>query len=180
MIKTHQPVLLHEALDGLNLLTHQESYYIDATFGRGGHSDAILSAIGTQGHLLVIDQDPTAIEVAKTRYKQDERVYIRQGSFSHLKQWVEELGWNKQINGILLDLGVSSPQLDDKERGFSFQQEGPLDMRMNPTQGINAATWLAHAKENEISKVLYEYGEERFARRIARAIATARKKAPIK
>lgn len=173
----HQSVLLEEAMSGLSIIP--EGIYVDATFGRGGHSKAILSKLSAQGRLLVIDQDPEAIDLATHEYSQDERVIIRHGSFTHLQKWVQALDWDGRVNGILLDLGVSSPQLDDATRGFSFQRTGPLDMRMDPTQSLDAATWLARTPENEIARVLYEYGEERFSRRIARAIVAARQVAPI-
>ena len=174
----HQPVLLAEVLQGLSLKV--DGFYIDATFGRGGHSKQILEHLGDQGRLVVIDQDPQAIAVAKEQWGFDPRVIIRFGSFVNLQQWISELGWRGKIDGILLDLGVSSPQLDDAERGFSFQKEGPLDMRMDPNITVDAATWLSKAKESEIAKVLQELGEERFSFRIARAIVKERQHNPIR
>ena len=152
--------------------------YIDGTFGRGGHSRAILSKL-KQGRLIAMDKDPAAIEAAQRLMEQDSRFCIQSGSFAGLKQVVEQMDCLGKVDGILLDLGVSSPQLDEAERGFSFQQDGPLDMRMDPGNGLSAAAWLAVAGEQEIAGVLKEYGEERFAKRIARAIVKARLEAPI-
>jgi 16S rRNA (cytosine1402-N4)-methyltransferase len=129
--------------------------------------------------LLALDKDPAAIAEAEQRFSNDNRFTIRQASFADLKQEVGSMDWLGQVDGILLDLGVSSPQLDDATRGFSFQKEGPLDMRMDPTQGQSAANWLATAREQDITRVLKEYGEERFAKRIARAIVKAREEQPI-
>ncbi len=173
----HQPVLLEEALAALNV--NPAGRYVDGTFGRGGHSAAILDALGEEGRLLALDKDPAAIEAANQRFAGDPRFLIRQDSFAMMNAQVEALGWTHQIDGILLDLGVSSPQLDDARRGFSFQKDGPLDMRMNPQQGQSAAEWLAEAREQDIATVLKEYGEERFAKRIARAIVQARKEKAI-
>ena len=168
----HQPVLLEEALQALNIKAN--GHYVDGTFGRGGHSGELLSRLGKEGGLLALDKDPSAIAEAKQRFGQDARFAIRQASFANLKQEVTTLGWLGQVDGILLDLGMSSPQLDDASRGFSFQKEGPLDMRMDPGQGQSAANWLAKAREMDIARVLKEFGEERFAKRIARAIVKAR------
>ncbi len=173
----HRPVLLDEALAALNITP--AGCYVDGTFGRGGHSAAILEALNDEGKLLALDKDPEAIEAANRHFAHDPRFIIRQDSFAMMKQHVAALGRIGQVDGILLDLGVSSPQLDDASRGFSFQKEGPLDMRMNPQQGQSAAEWLAGAREQEIVQVLKEYGEERFARRIARAIVQAGRKKPI-
>ena len=149
-------------------------YYVDGTFGRGGHSGELLACLDKDGRLLALDKDPTAIAEAIHRFGKDARFVIRQASFANLKQEVTTLGWLGQVDGILLDLGVSSPQLDDASRGFSFQKDGPLDMRMDPSQGPSAATWLGEAREQDIARVLKEFGEERFAKRIARAIVKAR------
>ncbi len=173
----HRPVLLDEALAALNM--EPAGCYVDGTFGRGGHSAAILEALNDEGKLLALDKDPEAIEAANRYFAHDPRFIIRQDSFAMMKQHVAALGRIGQVDGILLDLGVSSPQLDDASRGFSFQKEGPLDMRMNPEQGQSAAEWLAGAREQDIVKVLKEYGEERFARRIARAIVQAGREKPI-
>ncbi|KEA53200.1 MULTISPECIES: 16S rRNA (cytosine(1402)-N(4))-methyltransferase RsmH [Mangrovibacter] len=171
----HTTVLLDEAVNGLNI--RQDGIYIDGTFGRGGHSRLILSKLGAEGRLLAIDRDPQAIEAASQI--NDARFSIVHGPFSHLADYVEELGLTGKIDGILLDLGVSSPQLDDPERGFSFMRDGPLDMRMDPTRGQSAAEWLLSAEEQDIAWVLKTYGEERFAKRIARAIVERNKEAPM-
>lgn len=136
----HESVLLQRAVE--QLVVDRDGLYIDGTFGRGGHSRAILQCLSDQGRLLVIDKDPAAIAVAKALKEQDARVMIAHGSFASVKNLVQEQGWQGQVGGILLDLGVSSPQLDDKERGFSFLHDGPLDMRMNPLSGESAAEWI--------------------------------------
>lgn len=174
---THRSVLLDEAVAALNV--RAGGIYLDATFGRGGHSLAILAGLGESGRLLAIDKDPAAIEVARARFAEDRRFDIEQGSFAMLQHYMETRGWMGRVAGILLDLGVSSPQLDDPERGFSFMREGPLDMRMDPACGQSAAEWLAAASAREITDVLREYGEERFAKRIANAIVRAREEAPV-
>ncbi len=174
---SHRPVLLEEALQGLNI--NADGIYVDGTFGRGGHSGSILARLSDAGRLLALDKDPEAIAEARRRFGDDDRFAIEQCSFARLGQAVEGYGWLGQVDGILLDLGVSSPQLDDAERGFSFQNEGPLDMRMDPGSGESAAQWLATASENDIVRVLKVYGEERFARRIARAILARRSEAPL-
>jgi len=173
----HRPVLLDEVLAALNI--RPEGIYLDGTFGRGGHSAAILQQLNDNGRLLATDKDPQAVEVARQRFASDKRFSIVQGSFTMLGQEVEKRGWKGKVDGILLDLGVSSPQLDDPQRGFSFHRDGPLDMRMDPESGVSAAEWLATAKEAEIAQVLKEYGEERFAKRIARAIVQQREMSPI-
>ncbi len=172
----HQPVMLEEALTGLAIKPN--GIYLDGTFGRGGHSRAILSQL-QQGRLIAMDKDPRAITVGESLMASEPRFTIYGGSFAGMKQVVQQSDCLGKVDGILLDLGVSSPQLDDAERGFSFQQDGPLDMRMDPTSGQSAAAWLAVAKEQEIAGVLKEYGEERFAKRIAKAIVKARLEAPI-
>jgi 16S rRNA (cytosine1402-N4)-methyltransferase len=176
-MRIHQPVMLAEALAGLNLCAG--GVYLDGTFGRGGHSDAILEAIGTEGFLHAMDQDPEACGHAFKTYGARENFRIHHRNFSELTALCEELGLTGRINGILLDLGVSSPQLDNAERGFSFSKEGPLDMRMNPQAGESAAQWLASAKEEDIANVLFRYGEERNSRRIARRIVEARVETPF-
>ena len=173
----HQPVLLEEALTALNI--KPDGCYVDGTFGRGGHSQEIIKQLGESGKLLAFDKDPQAIATANAIAANDDRLHVKQGSFTQLKQTVEELGWQGQVDGIFLDLGVSSPQLDDAERGFSFRFDGPLDMRMDPDHGISAAQWLASAEERDIMMVLFDYGEEKFARRIASAIVAARQEQPI-
>ncbi|MBE0509702.1 MAG: 16S rRNA (cytosine(1402)-N(4))-methyltransferase RsmH [Chromatiales bacterium] len=168
----HRPVLLDEVLAALAI--RADGIYLDGTFGRGGHSAAILERLGEQGRLLASDKDPQAIAVAEQRFAEDARFSIVQGSFTRLAELVAERGWQGKVDGILLDLGVSSPQLDDPQRGFSFRGDGPLDMRMDPTSGISAAQWLNQAEEAAIAQVLKEYGEERYAKRIARAIVKSR------
>jgi len=173
----HLPVLLNAVLAGLAV--RPEGFYVDATYGRGGHSSAILQRLNDDGRLLVMDRDPAAIAAAEQRFAEDERVEVVQGSFTLLKQAVENAQMTGRVQGVLLDLGVSSPQLDDPARGFSFMHDGPLDMRMDTSVGQSAADWLANAKEADISRVLREFGDERHARRIARAIGQAREAAPI-
>ncbi len=177
MALEHRPVLFDEVLVALNI--RPDGIYLDGTFGRGGHSAAILQRLNEKGRLLGMDKDPQAVEVARQRFAADPRFEIVQGSFTMLGREAEQRGWMGKVDGILLDLGVSSPQLDDPERGFSFSHDGPLDMRMDPSSGLSAAQWLAQAKEAEIANVLKEYGEERFAKRIARAIVQQREQSPI-
>src|SRR5690606_13387371 len=152
---------------------------VDGTFGRGGHSRLLLSRLGARARVVGIDKDPAAVAEGRRLAQQDARFVMLQGSFADLPMLLREAGIAAPVNGVRLDLGVSSPQLDQAERGFSFLKEGALDMRMNPTAGLSAAQWLALAEEAEIARVLKEYGEERFARRIARAIVAARNEAPI-
>lgn len=161
------------------LQVKDDGVYVDATYGRGGHAQKILEKIGERGRLLMFDRDPRACEDARRRFGADARVTIQPGSFSQLGRTIEKLGLTGKINGVLFDLGVSSPQLDDPGRGFSFRADGPLDMRMDPTTGESAADWLNRAEENEIVRILRDYGEERFARRIARAILRERSIEPI-
>ena len=172
------PVLLDPVIAGLNL--REDGLYIDGTFGRGGHSLAILNRLGDAGRLLAIDRDPQAIATAADALKSDPRFELTQGEFSELKEYAIKRNLLGKVDGLLLDLGVSSPQLDEAERGFSFQSDGPLDMRMDPTSGSSAADWLANVKERDLRKVLFEFGEERFAARIARAIVAARAVQPIR
>lgn len=174
---THTPVLLQEAINMLAI--KDDGTYIDTTYGRGGHTRAILEHLGPNGKLLVIDQDPQAIADAEQLAANDKRVTVRYARFDQLTELTHELNWTTQIDGILMDLGVSSPQLDDASRGFSFSSEGPLDMRMDAHQTLNAEQWVNTTEEAEIIRVLKEYGEERFAKRIARAICEKRAKAPI-
>ncbi len=152
---------------------------MDGTFGRGGHSREILQQLDSSGRLLAIDKDPEAVDHAARMFGQDNRFTITQGSFAMLEQLARQSEIQGEVNGILLDLGVSSPQLNDPERGFSFMRDGPLDMRMDNSSGRSAASWLATATEDEISTVLKEYGEERFARRIARIIVAVRQEEPL-
>ncbi|HYA39482.1 MAG TPA: 16S rRNA (cytosine(1402)-N(4))-methyltransferase RsmH [Candidatus Methylomirabilis sp.] len=173
----HVPVLLEEALQALRLKT--DGVYVDATYGRGGHAREILNRLEERGRLLLFDRDPQACEDARRHYGADARVHVIAGSFSHLGRSVEQLGLTGKVDGLLFDLGVSSPQLDDASRGFSFRLEGPLDMRMDPRTGESAAEWINRAAEDDIARVVREYGEERFAKRIARAIVRERSIEPI-
>ena len=173
----HVTVLLHEAVDAL--VTDPAGFYVDGTFGRGGHSALVLQKLSVDGHLLGIDKDLTAIATAKTKFAGDSRFDIAHGSFAELASLIAERGMTGKVNGVLLDLGVSSPQLDEAERGFSFQNDGPLDMRMDQTRGQSAADWVNSAGEDEIIGVLREYGEEKFAKRMARAIIAERQKTPF-
>lgn len=178
MFNQHAPVMLEEALRGLSIRAN--GIYVDCTFGRGGHSRAILQQLGTAGTLLALDRDWDAIHCAEAeRLSQDRRFQVVQGRFSQLQKIVTDRGWQTAVDGILLDIGVSSPQLDDPQRGFSFQKDGPLDMRMDKQSGLSAAQWLAQVTEQELARVLFEYGEEKFARRIAAAIVRARSAAPL-
>jgi 16S rRNA (cytosine1402-N4)-methyltransferase len=166
----HETVMLREAVDAL--VTTPAGYYVDGTFGRGGHSRLILEQLDSDGRLLAVDKDPAAVAVADAMAGDDPRLAFFHGSFAELPDQLQRMGI-AAVDGILLDLGVSSPQLDDAERGFSFQQDGPLDMRMDTSRGPTAAEWLAGAGVEEVAEVLKEYGEERFARRIASAIVEA-------
>ena len=174
---SHQAVMLQPALLALNI--HPQRVYLDATFGRGGHAAAILNALNPQGRLFALDRDPKAVLFAEQQFANDARFSIRHGSFADLGRFCQDWGIHGQVNGLLLDLGVSSPQLDDAQRGFSFQQPGPLDMRMDNSQGISAAQWLQRATERDIADVLWQYGEERYARRIAKRIVAERRDHPI-
>lgn len=159
-------------IDGLNI--RADGYYVDGTFGRGGHSAAIVGALGPGGRLLAIDRDPQAVAAANASLTSDPRFEIVKGEIAQLRQIVLDRKLLGHVDGLLLDLGVSSPQLDEASRGFSFQHDGPLDMRMDPDSGISAADWLESVDERELRKVLFEFGEERFAARIAKAIVSAR------
>lgn len=170
----HAPVLLSEVIEALQI--HPDGSYLDGTFGRGGHAREVLARLGPNGRLLLMDRDPAAIAQANETFGKDERVRIRQGNFAGLADWPETA---KRLDGVFLDLGVSSPQLDDATRGFSFQADGPLDMRMDPGSGSSAAEWLAAASEAEIADVLWRYGEERLSRRIAKAIVERRAEQPL-
>lgn len=173
----HQSVLLQEAIDGLAI--KPDGIYIDGTFGRGGHSQAILQQLTGSGRLIAIDKDPEAIRHAQALFADDKRFSIYQGSFANLADFAREAGVYGRVDGVLLDLGVSSPQIDNPERGFSFMHNGPLDMRMDLTQSLDAAGFINHAEADEMAAIFRLYGEERFAGRIARAIVEARAKAPI-
>jgi 16S rRNA (cytosine1402-N4)-methyltransferase len=173
----HIPVLVNEVLEGL--APRVGGFYVDATFGRGGHSAALLQAIGPEGHILALDRDPAAILAGQQRFHNDRRIELVQAPFATLAKIMDERAAGRAPDGILLDIGVSSAQIDQAERGFSFSHDGPLDMRMDPASGSSAADWLAVASLEEIQRVIAELGEERFARRIARAIVREREVSPI-
>lgn len=175
--RTHQTVLLEQAVAALHI--KPEGVYVDGTYGRGGHSQMILQQLAPAGRLIVIDKDADAIADAQDRLGADPRTYIYRGSFARLDEIVSELPDIQGVDGILLDLGVSSPQLDEGERGFSFRQDGPLDMRMDREQGLSASEWLMQVEEQELASIIKEYGEERFGKRVARAIIRARDESPI-
>lgn len=172
----HQPVLLAEAIEALAI--KPDGIYVDATLGRGGHSQAILERLNAKGKLIAIDRDIEAIKAGEKKFADDPRITIIHAAFSDLEQIIKQQNI-PHVDGILLDLGVSSPQLDDAKRGFSFLQDGPLDMRMDTSKGRSAAEWISAAREADIAQVLFEYGEERFGRRMARAIVEARIQNPI-
>lgn len=175
--KEHVTVLQQDAIAYLNIDEH--GIYIDATFGRGGHTAAILQQLGPDGRLICIDKDPEAIAYAKAHFGSDPRVIIHHGCFADLETICQDLGCYRAVDGILFDLGVSSPQLDCATRGFSFQQDGPLDMRMDTSQGQNAADWLNIAPQKEIQDILKRFGEEKYSRRIAQKIIETRQLKPI-
>ena len=170
----HIPVMLDEAVEGLAV--QAGGRYLDGTFGRGGHARAVLSRLGPGGRLLLMDRDPVAIDAAQKAFAAEPRVTIRHANFASLAEWDETAAG---LDGVLLDLGVSSPQLDEAARGFSFMADAPLDLRMDTTQGESAADFLAHASDREIADVLWVFGEERFSRKIARAIVEDRAENPI-
>jgi 16S rRNA (cytosine1402-N4)-methyltransferase len=173
-VSAHLPVLFAQVMEGLRVVS--DGTYLDGTFGRGGHARGVLRTLGPGGRLLLMDKDPEAIAVAEREFAGDARVAIRRGSFAELAQWDATAAG---LDGVLFDLGVSSPQLDVAERGFSFGRDGPLDMRMDPDSGESAAQWLVRADEREIADVLWTYGEERMSRRIARTIVARRGEQPI-
>ena len=172
----HITVLLNEAVDALAV--REDGIYVDGTFGRGGHSRLILSRLGSQGRLIVFDKDPQAIGAAQKLAEQDGRVTVVHDGFSSFQTTLDKLGI-EEIDGALFDLGISSPQIDDGARGFSFRFDAPLDMRMDPTRGMSAADWIATASEQDLHEVIKNYGEERFSRQIARAIVAQRTESPI-
>jgi 16S rRNA (cytosine1402-N4)-methyltransferase len=176
-VALHTPVLRDEVLEGLAV--RSDGCYCDATFGRGGHTAEILAALGASGRVIAIDRDPEAVAAGRRRFAGEPRLTLIRGSFGRLDELVRATGFKGKLNGVLMDLGVSSPQLDEARRGFSFMQDGPLDMRMDNETGQSAAHWLTHAGEGEIARVLRSLGEERFARRIARSLVAAREAAPI-
>jgi 16S rRNA (cytosine1402-N4)-methyltransferase len=173
----HQTVLLQEAVEAI--FSDSDGIYIDGTYGRGGHSALLLSKLSAQGKLLALDRDISAVDHAKTVNKDDLRFEIAHSNFGDMLQQVIARGWQGKVRGVLLDIGVSSPQLDDAERGFSFMQDGPLDMRMNTAAGISAAEWINTAPVAEMTDVFREYGEERYAKRIAQAIEKSRNETPF-
>lgn len=174
---SHVPVLLEETVE--QLCIRSNGLYVDGTFGRGGHARAILRQLGPDGRLLAMDRDPEAVEAGRSMAATDRRFEIERGNFRALRGLLEKRGMLGEVSGLLLDLGVSSPQLDDADRGFSFQADGPLDMRMDPDVGRSASDWLNTASEDSIRKVLHRLGEERAAARIARAICTRREERPL-
>ena len=173
----HVSVLLHETVD---ILTKQGGgRYVDATYGRGGHSRYLLDRLDSDGQLLALDRDPEAIADASERFADEPRFAIRQANFAHLDGVLKEHGWFGEVDGLLLDLGMSSPQLDVAERGFGFSRDGDLDMRMDPGSGMSAAQWLSTVSEGELVQVLRDFGEERYAKRIGAALVHARAQQPI-
>lgn len=173
---SHVSVLLNECIDALAI--KPDGIYIDATFGRGGHSGKILENLGAEGRLIAFDRDPQAIEAAQ-RFADDQRFTIVHEPFGEMARVISEMSLTGKIDGVLMDLGVSSPQLDDAERGFSFMKDGPLDMRMDISRGQSAAQWLAEADEQDITQVIKEFGEEKFGKRIAHAIVETRQTTPL-
>jgi len=173
----HKPILLEQAIEGLQV--KPDGFYVDCTYGRGGYSAAILQQLGDGGELLAFDLDPEAVVAGEQRFKSDPRFSIIHSSYARLLQVLEDRDRVGEVDGLVLDLGVSSPQLDDPARGFSFQSNGPLDMRMNNRSGITAERWLKSVNKKDLADVLHTYGEERYANRIASAIVTARKQVTI-
>ena len=171
-VHKHLPVLLVETMQALSI--SKDGVYVDATFGRGGHCRAMLEALSDRGRVIALDRDPQAIAAAENLRIAETRLQVFQARFAELDSVIAGLGLNGAIQGVLMDIGVSSPQLDDPERGFSFRHAGPLDMRMDPSQGVDAAQWLNSADEEVIANVIWRYGEERRSRRIAKAIVAAR------
>ena len=169
----HTTVLLREAVT--ELVIDPDGFYVDGTFGRGGHTAELLARLSDRGRGLAIDKDPQAIDAGRQRFAAETRLRIVHGSFADMGEWLE----GQEVTGVLVDLGVSSPQLDQAERGFSFMRDGPLDMRMDTSSGLSAAEWIASAAESEIAQVIKEYGEERFARRMASAVVRERAVQPI-
>lgn len=176
--QSHAPVLVEVVIKSLKI--QKDGFYIDGTFGRGGHSKEILKILGENGFLIGIDRDPQAIDELDLMFKDDVRFKLIKENMAEINNIVEERSLSGKVNGVLLDLGVSSPQLDQAKRGFSFQKDGPLDMRMDPTKGKSAADWLSKVTERELRSVLFEYGEEKFSSRIAKAIIKNRTSKPIR
>lgn len=177
-MNSHVPVLCEDTVSQLRVVA--DGVYVDGTFGRGGHAREILRQLGPEGRLFALDRDPEAVRAGRVLAESDSRVIVEQQNFGQLRKILEGYDVFGRVSGILFDLGVSSPQLDDRQRGFSFQQDGLLDMRMNPTEGQSAADWLNSATEDSIRKVLFQYGEERAAARIAREILNRRVEQPLK
>ncbi len=177
MVDEHTPVLLEELLAALEVKA--EGWYCDATFGRGGHSAAVLALLADSGRLIALDRDSQAVTAGVAKFSADSRFLMVHTDFARLEAALAGAGVTRQLDGVMFDLGVSSPQLDEPERGFSFMRDGPLDMRMDTRHGASAAEWLAHATQEEIAEVIATLGEERFARRIARAIVTRRSAQPF-
>ena len=173
----HSTVLLREAIDAL--VVDPDGLYVDGTFGRGGHTAELLSRLSVKGSVIAIDKDLDAIASGNKHFSDDDRLSLVHGSFADLTTTVEQAGKHGYVSGVLLDLGVSSPQLDEAERGLRFMRDGPLDMRMDTSSGLSAADWIAKADEQDIAKVIKDYGEERFARRMAAAIVRERVENPI-
>lgn len=173
----HVPVLVDEALEGL--APSAGGFYVDATFGRGGHTARLLQALGGEGRVLALDRDPQAVDAGRRRFEGEVRLEIVHAPFANLRQVVRERSGGRAVRGVLFDLGVSSPQLDEAQRGFSFNRDGPLDMRMDPTSGEPASAWIARASVEEMRGVIAELGEERFAWRVAQAIDASRRETPI-
>jgi len=176
-VDEHKPVLVAETLAALAL--EADGYYVDATFGRGGHTALILQALGREGRVLAIDRDPQAIAAGRERFADEVRLTLVHAPFADLAACVQTHAHGRPCRGVLFDLGVSSPQLDDPARGFSFRADGPIDMRMDPTRGEPVSAWLARAGLDEIREVIATLGEERFARRVAQAIVAAREQQPL-
>lgn len=174
----HLPVFEEAAVNALNV--RADGAYLDATFGRGGHARRVLDRLGPDGLLIALDADPEAIAFGRREFRAEPRLKLVRCNFRDLGDVVRELSPAPGVNGILMDLGVSSPQLDSPERGFSFRHDGPLDMRMDPDAGVSAAEWLAEVDQQRLTAVLFELGEEKFSRRIARAIVEARAAQPIR
>ena len=175
--ESHIPVLKQEVIEALNI--KKQGIYLDATLGRAGHAGAICSQLDKQGKLIAIDRDPQAIATGRQIFADDSRVQILHGRFADMDILLEQAELPEKLDGILLDLGVSSPQLDEADRGFSFMRDGELDMRMDTSSGINAREWLAEVEESELANVIFRLGEERFSRRIAKAIVLAREEQTI-
>ncbi|MDE0309289.1 MAG: 16S rRNA (cytosine(1402)-N(4))-methyltransferase RsmH [Acidiferrobacterales bacterium] len=178
--RDHVPVLLPQVIDALSVSLNRDGIFVDATYGRGGHSEAILDLLNDTGRLFVLDRDPSAVDEARRKHQRDNRVTVIHANFSEISTELRNLLPQIKVDGILADLGVSSPQLDESHRGFSFSKDGPLDLRMNQTDGVSASVWLSTVSERELSHVLKSLGDERFARRIARKIIESRQAHPIR